>query len=31
MKIKTVAVDFICELISYCENNEIKFFKESIK
>ena len=31
MKIKTVAVDLICELISYCDNKEIKYFKESIK
>ena len=31
MKIKTVAVDFICELISYCDIEEIKFFKQLIK
>ena len=31
MKIKTVAVDFICELMNYCDEDEIKLFKELIK
>ena len=31
MKIKSLAIHFICELISYCETNEMKYFKELIK
>ena len=31
MKIKSLAIHFICELICYCDLNEMKYFKELIK
>ena len=31
MKIKAHAAEFICELISFCDDEEIQLFKESIK
>ena len=31
MKIKALAAEFICELISFCEDEEIKIFKEAIR
>ena len=31
MKIKALAAEFICELVSFCDDEEIKLFKESIK
>ena len=31
MKIKALAAEFICELISFCDDNEIKLFNEAIK